>query len=336
MKTLRNIIFNLIFLMVVHQVADAQHPNLVSKTFERSYSNVNSNTLLEISNAFGNVVIETRDGISQVDVKVTMEAWNTSANKAQSTLESISIEDNSSDGHINLSTITPSSSNNNSKKGFKITYNVLAPSDIRTELYNKYGGIITDDLKGDSHLKVAYGNLTAKDLSSQNNHIEISYGSGEIDFIEKGSIRTRYLGSLQIGQANDVEIDDKYGNIQIGTAGTIVGESDYSTLSIGQLKDALSYDIDYGTLKVEGVTKEFTDISASSSYGSIKIAFEDDAPFNFDANTRYGSFKSNIDGLTITTQIEKNTSSEFSGYHLKKNTGKNVSVKSSYGSIKFN
>ncbi|KXX69152.1 hypothetical protein AVL50_17080 [Flammeovirga sp. SJP92] len=337
MKTKNNIIYNTIFLFFIFtSIGFAQHPNLQEKVTKETFSKIDKTSLITIENKFGDVILETSTGQDDVTVKVTVQAWHTSEKKAKDLLEQIRIVNQSSGRNVQFETIVPSSTNINSKKGFKIIYHISAPQDINIDFHNKYGSITTESINGTSVLDVAYGSLTTKDLNGPSNKIRISYGSGEIDFIEKGEVRSRYLGKLNIGQANKLEIDDKYGNINIGTAGDIFGESAYSNFEVNTLRNSLNYESDYGSIKVNEVASSFEEINADAAYGSIKIGFSQDTPFQFSAETRYGSFKNNADGVEIYKSIEHNTSSEYEGYRISKDSGKKIYVKSAYGSIKFN
>lgn len=337
MKTKNNILYKtLVILLLSASVGYAQQPNLKEKIITKTFDNIDNTSLIGIENKFGDINMETSADQKNVEVEIIIQSWHTNENKAISMLEQIKISDHSNDNNIQLETIVPSNNNNNSKKGFKIVYHIKAPTDINVDYTNKYGSINTESIAGSATIHVSYGSLKTKDLNGQSNEIKISYGSGDIDFIEKGEVTTRYLSKLNIGQANNLEIDDKYGNIYIGTAGFVRGEAAYSNLEINTLRTALDFESDYGSIKIQEVEKSFEQINADSAYGSIKIGFGDNTPFNFEAKTRYGSFKHNIEGVEVMKSIEHNTSSEYSGYRFDKNSTKKIYVKSAYGSIKFN
>ncbi|NME68947.1 DUF4097 family beta strand repeat-containing protein [Flammeovirga aprica] len=337
MKKNNNIVYNtaILFLLSV-TLAFGQQPNLKEKKINETFSKIDETSLITIENKFGDVILETSKDQKNVEVEVVIQAWHSSEKKALALLEEIRVVNQSSGRNVHFETIVPSSTNINNKKGFKIIYNISAPQDINIDFHNKYGSITTESINGSSVLDVAYGSLKTKDLNGSSNEIKISYGSGDIDFIEKGEVRSRYLGKLNIGQANKLEIDDKYGNISIGTAGSIEGESAYSNFEINTLRNSLNYEADYGSIKVEEVASSFVEINAETAYGSIKIGFEENTPFQFSAATRYGSFKNNADGVEINKSIEHNTSAEYAGYRIKKDSDKKIYVKSAYGSIKFN
>ncbi|OHX65927.1 DUF4097 family beta strand repeat-containing protein [Flammeovirga pacifica] len=336
MKTFNNIIYSLLFFCVAINASAAQQPNLIEKRINKSFDNINANSLLNISNRYGDINIETSKDINKVTIEIILEAWHSSKSKAENTLSSLSISDNSSGNNISFKTNTPSNSSINDRKGFKITYNIKAPTSININLINKFGGIFSDDIDGKAFIEVSYGNLTIKELRNEDNEIIIKYGNGDIDFIEKASLDTKYLGKLNIGQANELEVTDSYGNINLGTAGIISGSSKYSNLNISILKGQLDYKIGYGNINIEEVSKSFSGINASSSYGSIKLNFNTNTEFSYEAYVRYGSFKSNLSTIENYYQVEQNTSSEFKGFNLKRNSENKVYLKASYGSLKIN
>ncbi|MBB6461564.1 DUF4097 family beta strand repeat-containing protein [Flammeovirga kamogawensis] len=333
----RNIIqYSLIaFLVILSNWAFAQHPN-AEKTIEKTFNDINSSTVLSINNKYGDINISTSKQQKTIEVKIVIEAWHPNQGKAEDILSSIKVQNNISDNTILFTTITPSSVSINNKKGFKITYNVTAPEDINLDIDNKYGSLVTESINGSGEFNVSYGSFIANELNGKSNSINISYSSCEIDFIENAEIRSRYLGKLSIGQVNSAEIDDKYGNINIGTAGDLIADCAYSNLNVDILRSTLQAEADYGSVKVNKVATSFKSMDIDVSYGSAKIDFDPDVSFQFNASVKYGSFKSNLEGLTINKQIEKNTSAEYSGYNNEASSDKTINVRSAYGSIKFN
>ncbi|AZQ62514.1 hypothetical protein EI427_09750 [Flammeovirga pectinis] len=333
----RNIIQHslIAFLVIFSNWAFAQQPN-ADKTIEKTFSDINSSTVLSINNKYGDINVSTSKDQKTVDVKIVIEVWHPNQSKAEDILSTIKIQDSSSDNLISFTTITPSSVSINNKKGFKITYNVNAPENINLDIENKYGSLVTESISGSGKFNISYGSLIANELNGNSNSITISYSSCEIDFIENAEIRSRYLGKLLIGQVNTLEIDDKYGNINIGTAGDLVADCAYSNLNVDILRGVLQAEADYGSVKINKVATSFKKIDIDVSYGSAKIDFDPEVSFKFNAAVKYGSFKSNLDGLSINKQIEKNTSAEYSGFNKDASTSKTVNVESAYGSIKFN
>lgn len=336
MKKKFNILYKILFISLISSVCYAQKPNLQEKIINKNYDNIDGSSIIEIENKFGDILLETSESQKTVEVEIKIQSWHSNINKAKDLLNQISISDNSSENNIDLETQVPSNTNINDKKGFTIIYTVKSPVDINLNLDNKYGSISLESINGNTEIEVGYGSFKAKDLNGSSNEIEIKYGSGDIDFIEKGEIYSRYLGGLSIGQANDLTIDDKYGNISIGTAGKIEGENAYSNLNINTLRGDIEFESDYGSIKISEINKSFQSINLETSYGSIKIGFENDTAFDFESEVKYGSFKHNIDGLELMKEIEHNTSAEYEGYRFEKGSGRKIFVKASYGSIKFN
>ncbi|GAA4838967.1 hypothetical protein GCM10023331_25270 [Algivirga pacifica] len=314
-------------------VISAQAQEEQTKTFQYNHK-VDKSDLLSIDNRFGNVVIATNDG-KEIDIKVEVKAWASSAKKAQNILDDIEISESISGGRYLYQTTIHGGNGSNNRQGYEINYHVKMPKALALDLENKYGNISMEDYTGKLSLELGYGQLYAKKLETEECKLEIKYSKASIDYLKGGNIESKYCSSFDIQEAGNLDWEDKYGSASIGKVHQLKGESAYSKLKIGELTGVLSWETDYSSLKVDRIATSFTDIRVDSSYGGVRLNFDKDTAFDFAVTTKYGGFSTTLEGLDIMKEYEKNTSGEYEGYRNKKNTGKRVEVDSRYGSVRF-
>jgi hypothetical protein len=205
----------------------------------------------------------------------------------------------------------------------------------------------------------------AGDLTGSN-EISVSYGSARIDQLGKNSsFRVRYCDGSSIRKAADLRYDGRYSETEIGTVDRLRVDAGYEELEVRQARE-IRFDGNYNDLVVDRVERIFLDgnysdveinevtkeLEVDASYGDLKIdrlgvSFErvyirvnyidvgididDDAGYELDLRTRYGSI--NFSGSNVSVNREKNGSSQsLTGSKKGKGSGK-VDISTSYGDI---
>jgi hypothetical protein len=190
----------------------------VTKEFHKEYT-AGANTTLEISNRYGDVVIQSWDKDQVViDVKITVELPN--KERAQKLLDYIDVQFTEGENSISAKTIIDDKFNftgwGDSKK-FSIDYNVKMPVKTALTLYNKYGNTDIDELYGLVNLDIKYGSLTAGKLTRGNikplNRLNLSYGTGTVDEAGWLDLYIRYVGKMDVTRSQAILLDSKYSKL---------------------------------------------------------------------------------------------------------------------------
>ncbi len=344
----------LIFLLSATSVAQE-----VSKEFHKEYT-AGPNTTLDISNRYGDVVVETSDQNQvTIDVKVTVEVPG--RDRAEKLLSYIDVQLSQEGDLIKAKTFIDDKFNfsgwGGGSKKFSINYKVKMPENINFNLSNRYGNSDLEKITGLVKLDIKYGNLTADNLARGNdkplNYLSLAYGKAEIESAGWLDASVRYSGNFQIDKSQALLLDSKYSKIQIEEISSIVGETKnddiqidkinnlildagYSDINIGELTKKLKFDGGYGNLSVENIPKGFESIETDSRYIGVKLGIDDDASYQLDARLSYGDLKFNEDNFQHQRRIVENNSSETSGIMGKESspTAK-VKVTASYGSVRL-
>jgi hypothetical protein len=331
----------------------------VTKKYHKEYT-AGAATTLNISNRYGDVVVETWDKDQVViDVKVTIDMPN--REKAQKLLDYIDVHFDQSGDDISAKTVIDSKFNftgwGMGSKKFSIDYSIKMPSVTALNLSNKYGNTDLDNLKSLVNLEIKYGNLNASALSRGNvkplNTINIAYGKGSIDDAGWLNLTMRYCGSMEISKCQALLLDSKYSKLRMGEASSVVGESKYDNISIddinnlvidngytgvtiGTLTKKLDYNGSYGSLTVDRIPKGFESLSVETRYMGVKLGIDESASYDLDAKVSYGGLKYDEDNFKNHRRIVENNSTEVSGIvGTESSPGAKVHIVASYGSVKL-
>jgi len=331
----------------------------VTKEFHKEF-NAGAETTLDLSNRYGDVVIQSWDKDQIViDVKVTVELPN--KEKAQKLLEYIDVQFGQNENTVTAKTVIDDKFNfsgwGGGSKKFSINYNVKMPVEAALSLINKYGNTDIDELHGLTSLNIKYGNLTAGKLTRGNtkplNSINLAYGKGSIDMGGWIDLYVRYCGSLDIEKCQAILLDSKYSKFSFGVISSVVGESKYDNINIdeinnlvlengytevniGLLSKKLNYTGSYGSFSVDNIPATFESIDVETKYMGVKLGIDESANYKLDAKVSYGGLKYNEDNFKNKNRIVENNSTEISGTVGNEDSpSAKVNIHSSYGSVKL-
>ena len=320
----------------------AEYSKKVHQGFEKSLISA-----MSVTNKFGTVELNDWGGDS-VTIDVTITVQNNSENRAIDLLDLIEIEIIKSGGLIKAETLITDKFK--TTQNFSIDYKINIPKDRNITINNRFGNIVLNELEGKGIFEIAYGNFTSGEISSVNStQLNLSYGKADIESINKLKAEIKYsklfignasgieisskYSGLNIEEINDLQLDSKYDDISIEEATTISSNSKYTNYNIEELKKSLILDTQYGSVRIDEVNPNFSNIEITNSYGGINIGLNDNS-YHLDAecdfcDIEYPSAK--FEG----NQIKDNNNTHISGVVGKNNGEKRVLLKSRFGSIKL-
>ena len=321
--------------------------NQKQKTLSKSYT-VSAKDRLSISNKYGKVTINIWDK-NEIKTDVTIIGSANSDEKAQELIETVTIVDVRSDGLLMFKTEIEQkedswwnwSISNGTKKGVEINYEVWMPKNNALSVSNSYGKTIIGDFSAALTVSSNYGSLQAGNLSGKNKDIKLAYGKATIAGFGEGSIKSSY-SSMEVEKAGNVNLKNSHGSISFGQVESLNASLSYSTGKIGKLGSSAKIDVSYGGVDIRAIDKDAKDIDIDASYSSAKLGVNDDNSIDFEVSTHYGGFSSpsNKTQYTQNSDNERDDKNYSNRKNYKGHLGKNasatkVSVKTSYGSMKF-
>lgn len=304
---------------------------------------------LDITNKFGTITINDFGGDSvTVDVKITID--NINENKAEYLLDQIEITTQTVGSLLKVE--TKINDDFKTKQNFSIDYTINIPADRDLTVSNKYGNVVINKLEAKGNFNVDYGNISTDDLQAPENQsikLDISYGKADIESVSQMQTEIKY-SKLFIGESKSLNIDSKYSGLNIKELGTLVlvskydvveveklgtlkSESKYTNYDIGELEQSLMLDTQYGSVHIDKVSPEFTNIEVTNSYGGIDIGLPD-TNYYLDANCDYCDIKY-PDDMFMGNREKKDHSLILKGNVGNGTSNKKVTINSRYSGIKL-
>lgn len=303
------------------------------KNYSKTYS-VDGNDKLQIENKFGKVTVNTWSR-NEIKVDIQMKADADDDDGAQKLLDGVSISDSKDGDVVYFKTHIGNDDRGNWGSWFgsgkshvrkiEVNYIVYMPAKNALTITNNYGGtVLADVLSGKVVINSAYGSLTAKTLSNPDNEIKVQYGSAKIENLSGSEVKVSY-GSLVIGESDKLNADVSYSSAKIA-----------KLTSSGNINARFS-----GTVEVGDVGKNVTSLTINSSYSGVKLGLSNDQNTDFNVSVSYGGFSYGSVPVSITSKTPEdgergfNPTKTYKGKVGKGNADKVISIKSTFGSVKF-
>ncbi|NOZ48041.1 MAG: hypothetical protein GXO79_14885 [Chlorobi bacterium] len=305
MKAIQYMLIIILFLVSIPQFSNAKTKDDFTKQFRETYE-ANVNTLLKISNKFGDVNLEDWDK-DEVIINVTIKVKTESEERANKVFDRINIYISNNDNVI--SAVTEIDDKINANGNFSIDYSVKAPQYIQLELKNKFGNVYINDLSGKVNLNVSYGNLMINRLlrTDENplNEINLAYcNKASIAEMAKAKVIIKY-SKLDLLNTDKLLLFSKYSKIIIENAKSLVTEAAYDSYkldnidnfssvgkytdySIKKVTNSINIETKFGNFNVDYISPEFKNIKSESKYGKVHLGIASNASYRISAHVEYG------------------------------------------------
>lgn len=361
MKTL---LYNLLFTLLLIPAVACANDNYKGKytkqkTIKKEFR-VSANDLLKLDNSYGNIDIVTWDQ-NKVEIEVIIKTNGNDEEKVQDRLDEIQVRFNQSNGEVSAETVFPDSNNSwwsgllgsSSNINMEIHYLVKAPVTNNMNISNDYGSINLDELEGDLKVSCDYGRFMIGELKGNNNYLNFDYTrNSTIGSVTRAKIEADY-SEFRVDEAGTIELsadytdaqfekvenlsfNNDYGSLNIGKLRNIKGQGDYLGVKLGLVYSTAVLNMDYGSLSIEKLMPALKKVDINSDYTSLKIGYDREATFGFEVNTSYGGVRG-LEGneFQVNKRNQSGGDNYYQGYYRSENSGGQVNINSSYGSVNF-
>jgi hypothetical protein len=283
-----------------------------------------------------------------VDILVDIKVEASSKGAAENKLEKIQVTINQEGTTINLLTDFDEGWSMNAKVEIQIT--IKAPNYLNINLESAYGDVFIQELTGLVLGNIRYGNLKAGSLTRGNekpfSRLDLAYSNGTVEKAGWMEVELAY-SDLEIGESRMLFAESKYSKLTGEKTGGIVTEGAYdkyifdevdnfvaelrySGVQFGTLQKKLSVESKYTNVKVEHVSKDFKEITASLSYGNIYLDVEQGTSFKFDGMASYGKINLEMEGKL--SRMKENNEMKIWGT-VGSDPGGEMRIETRYGNI---
>lgn len=345
MRALNYSILAIVFLLLGYTTSAKDK---YDKKFHESYD-VNKETLFDISNKYGDIIIEnTQDNLITIDAEIIVEA--NSEEQANKVFEKISIQISKSANTVKAVTEIDDLKLNN--VDLEINYTVKMPAFMAIKLLNKYGHVTINELHGKSNIAVKYGSLNVNKITDGNtkplSSVQLGYCErSQINEFNWGTLVVKY-SKVEVNSGKALVVSSKYSKVSIGNFSSVVAEagyddykvgnvmnfileSKYSDINVQSIQKKFILDNKYGNVTVYKIPDGFAEISVISKYAGVDLGIETGASYLLDASARYADIHYN--DLKVKERIKESNSITIKGKAGEKETESKVKIQSEYGNV---
>jgi hypothetical protein len=231
------------------------HAEVYYKEIRKSVK-VNSTARLDMDIDYADVNITTWDqGTIEIIVKQNVDSKSES--RANEIFENMKVNVTEGTDLVSLQVSMGSYSCGGKTESYSIHVEIKMPAAGTVDGDISFGNIAISDLKGPFEAKVEYGNITAQNLYSNNNDLEVAFGNADIKNTNGGDFENQY-GNLEIKKLNgSAEIKSEFGNLEIDLVSKEV--------------KSLELTIQYGDAEIELASDFSCSYEINSSYGDIDM-----------------------------------------------------------------
>lgn len=183
------------------------------------------------------------------------------------------------------------------KNTIEINYRVYCPETVNLSIFNKFGDIYIDDLRGEINISLSNGDMKINSISGEAN-IELSFGNAIINHVTDAKLDLSYSdlnikaaekitcisksSTLNIDDVDLLKIDSRRDKFFITKVHTVQGSSDFSQIWIEDFLCSADLDLKFGELSVDKIRQGFCNVNIISDYADLNLYLEKGTSYQAD------------------------------------------------------
>ena len=124
--------------------------------------------------------------------------------------------------------------------------------------------------------------------------------------------------------------------IKMPKSNSVSLNNDYGNIYLNEIDGKASVNCDSGSVVVKKLEAGFESVNIETQYASVKINVDSNAAFNFEINTQYAGFKTDLDPIEFFKKISKSTKRYYEGKYGSGSNSGTIKIKSQYGGVSIN
>ncbi|MBV6441516.1 MAG: hypothetical protein DYG98_06250 [Haliscomenobacteraceae bacterium CHB4] len=345
--------------------ADVQPAQEFTRNINREFGTT-ADGMTALYNKYGTVNVKTWQNNSvKIDITIIVNAGN--QRDADKIFDRIKVNFANTAGYVKAETMIEQSGGgwwSGGGNNFKINYEVYMPIGNQLDLKNRYGNSYVAPLNGKLIAEIKYGDLRTETV---NNDADLSLGYGkcyiarvnnvygqasysELTITEAREIQldTKYselkgdrvsalrltskYDDFELGDIDDLRLQTKYANLRVRSARAAYVTAQYTDIRFTQVTETADADLSYGSLKIENIGKNFSNVNIVGKYTDVQLVAERGAAYRFDLEGQYTDIKT-PPGATHRSQSKSGSYQKIDGHVGDANAKGLVKAKLSYGGL---
>ncbi len=345
--------------------ADECPPQEFTRNINREFGTT-ADGMTALYNKYGTVNVKTWQNNSvKIDITIVVNAGN--QRDADKIFDRIKVNFANAAGYVKAETIIEQSGGNWWSGGgndFKINYEVSMPVANQLDLKNRYGNSYVAPINGKLIAEIKYGDLRAEGVNNDadlnlgygkcyiarvnNIYGQVSYGELTITEAREIQLDTKYselkgdkatslrltskYDDFELGDVDDLRLQTKYANLRVRSARVAYVTAQYTDIRFANITETADADLSYGSMKIENIAKNFSNVNVVGKYTDIQLYVERGASYRFELEGHYTDVKSPA-GATLRSQAKSGSYEKAEGHVGDANAKAFVKAKLSYGGL---
>ena len=316
-------------------------------------------------NKYGQVNVKTWQNNSvKIDITIVVNA--NSQREADKVFDRIKVNFANAAGYVKAETmIEPKSGFNfDNNCDYKINYEVLMPIGNQLDLKNRYGNSYVAPLNGKLTAEIKYGDLRTEALGNDAD-LSLGYGKGYISRVNNlygqvsyseltitearevqldtkySELKSERINTLrltskyddfELGDVDELRLQTKYANLRVRSARAAFVTAQYTDIRLTSLTETADADLSYGSLKIESIGRNFSEINVVGKYTDMQLYAERGAAYRFELEGSYTDIKT-LPGATMRQHNKSGKYQKVEGYVGDANAKGLIKAKLNYGGL---
>ena len=336
-----------------------------TRNINREFSTT-ADGMTALYNKYGSVNVKTWANNSvKIDITIVVNAGN--QRDADKVFDRIKVNFANAAGYVKAETMIEQRSGmvvTNNNCDYKINYEVSMPAGNQLDLKNKYGNSYVAPLNGKLTAEIKYGDLRTEAVNNDadlnlgygkvfiakanNVYGQLSYGELTITEAHEIQLDTKYselkgdhiktlrltskYDDFELGDVDEIRLQTKYGNLRVRSARAAYVTAQYTDVRLARVAEIADADLSYGSLKIENIGKNFSNVNVVGKYTDVQLYVERGAAYRFDLEGQYTDIKTPA-GANIRHQSKSGNYEKMEGSTGDANAKGLVKTKLSYGGL---
>ena len=336
-----------------------------SRTINREFGTT-ADGMTALYNKYGTVNVKTWQNNSvKIDITIVVNAG--SQREADKIFDRIKVNFANAVGYVKAETMIEQNNTwwpEGNTCDFKINYDISMPMGNQLDLKNRYGNSYVSKLNGKLTAEIKYGDLRTEvigndaDLNlgygkayiAKVNHLygQVSYSELTVTDAEEVQLDTKYselrsdrintlrltskYDDFEFGTVNELRLQTKYANLRVRNAGSAYVTAQYTDVKLTNLAEMADTDLSYGSLKIESVDRNFSEVNVVGKYTDVQVSTERSVPYRFNLQSQYADMKAPT-GAMVKHSNDSGKSKTMEGYVGDANAKGQIIAKLQYGGL---
>lgn len=290
---------HIVLLLICPYLTWAQS-NRLTENISRSFL-VEEQTTIEITNKYGEVIVNTWDKDSVV-INVEVTVYGKSNN--YKTLNRVDIDFDHFGEFLTVETVldrnstffkemwnnvSDYSNNKLSKSKISIDYDVTIPTNASFNLVNKFGNVFISNHTGILNLELSHGDLKANELDGPTK-IDLSFGKGNLKKMNKGNFQLRSYdldirkggdislesasSEVSIDEVSSLRLNSRNDKIHVREVRMLNGRASFSTVAVDSMIDQVNMALNFGQFDITSINSNFNVVDVQGKSADVNLYFD--------------------------------------------------------------